>query len=139
IRPDSGTIEGVPERGVFVFQDNRLLPQLSARDNIRLVLPGYEETRADQLLEALGLTSVSDQAAATLSGGEKRRLALARALAPEPDILYLDEAFRELDEKHESEALALLLDMARDKALVMATHDLTLIDRMKANVLELRK
>lgn len=139
IRPDSGTIEGVPERGVFVFQDNRLLPQLSARDNIRLVLPGYEETRADQLLEALGLTSVCDQAAATLSGGEKRRLSLARALAPESDILYLDEAFRELDEKHESEALALLLDMARDKALVMATHDLTLIDRMKANVLELRK
>ncbi len=139
IRPDSGTIEGVPERGVFVFQDNRLLPQLSARDNIRLVLPGYEETRADQLLEALGLTSVSDQAAATLSGGEKRRLSLARALAPQSDILYLDEAFRELDEKHESEALALLLDMARDKALVMATHDLTLIDRLKANVLELRK
>ena len=139
IRPDSGRIEGVPERGVFVFQDNRLLPQLSARDNIRLVLAGYEEERADQLLEALDLTSVSGQAASTLSGGERRRLALARALAPESDILYLDEAFRELDEVHEGEALALLLSMSQDKPVILATHDLTLIERLNAHVLELRK
>ena len=139
IRPDSGRIEGVPERGVFVFQDNRLLPQLSARDNIRLVLPAYEEERADRLLESLGLSAVKDQPASTLSGGEKRRLALARALAPESDILYLDEAFRELDEVHEDDALDLLLETARDKPLLIATHDLALIDRLKANVLELRK
>ncbi len=139
IRPDSGRIEGVPERGVFVFQENRLLPQLSARDNIRLVLPDYEEGRADQLLEALDLLTVKDQPASTLSGGEKRRLALARALAPESDILYLDEAFRELDQAHESQAIKLLLETAKGKPILIATHDLSLIDRLKANVLELRK
>lgn len=139
LAPDLGTIEGVPERGLFVFQDNRLLPQLSARDNIRLVLPAYDGERADLLLKALDLTSVADQEAESLSGGEKRRLALVRALAPDSDILYLDEAFRELDEKHEQEALDLLLSMAGDKAVILATHDLTLVNRLDANHLELRK
>lgn len=137
--PDSGTIEGVPERGVFVFQDNRLLPQLSVRDNIRLVLPCYDGDRADHLLDKLGLSSVRNQKAATLSGGEKRRLALARALAPESEILYLDEAFRELDEKHESKALQLMTELSKDKIVILATHDLTYIDRLQANVIELKK
>ena len=137
--PDSGTIRGVPERGVFVFQDNRLLPQLSARDNIRLVLPGYDAERADLLLEKLGLSEISDNKAATLSGGEQRRLALARALAPESDILYLDEAFRELDEKHEREALQLMIELSQDKAVILATHDLSVIDHLQANVIELKK
>lgn len=136
---DSGTISGVPERGVFVFQDNRLLPQLSARDNVRLVLPGYEEGRADNLLDKLDLSAVKNNKAATLSGGEQRRLSLARALAPESDILYLDEAFRELDEKHEDEALQLMIELARNKAVILATHDLSFIDSLKANVIELKK
>lgn len=139
IRPDSGVIDGVPSRGVFVFQDNRLLGQMSARDNVRLVLPGYDGERADELLLSLDLMSVKDQPAVTLSGGEKRRLSLARALAPESDILYLDEAFRELDEAHEGEALSLLLDKAGEKPVIFATHDLSLIERMNANILELRK
>lgn len=139
IRPDTGEITGVPERGVFVFQDNRLLPQLSARDNIRLVLPGYDGEWADNLLASLDLKSVKDQPASTLSGGEMRRLALARALAVESDIFYLDEAFRELDEMHENEALNVLLQVAKGKPIILATHDLSLIDRLNANILELKK
>ncbi len=115
IRPDSGVIDGVPSR------------------------PGYDGERADELLLSLDLMSVKDQPADTLSGGEKRRLSLARALAPESDILYLDEAFRELDEAHEGEALSLLLDKAGEKPVIFATHDLSLIERMNANILELRK
>ena len=103
------------------------------------MLPDYEEGRADQLLEALDLLTVKDQPASTLSGGEKRRLALARALAPESDILYLDEAFRELDQAHENQAIKFLLETAKGKPILIATHDLSLIDRLKANVLELRK
>ncbi len=121
------------------FQDNRLLPQLSARDNVRLVLPGYEEGRADNLLDKLDLSAVKNNKAATLSGGEQRRLSLARALAPESDILYLDEAFREFDEKHEDEALQLMIELARNKAVILATHDLSFIDSLKANVIELKK
>ncbi|HZK28746.1 MAG TPA: ATP-binding cassette domain-containing protein, partial [Clostridia bacterium] len=139
VRPDSGEIRGVPERGVFVFQDNRLLPQLSARDNIRLVLPGYDGEWADNLLASLDLSGVKDQPASTLSGGEMRRLALARALAPESDILYLDEVFRELDEMHENDALSVLLQVAGNKPIIVATHDLSLIGRLNANILELRK
>ena len=82
---------------------------------------------------------MKDQPASTLSGGEMRRLALARALAVESDIFYLDEAFRELDEMHENEALNVLLQVAKGKPIILATHDLSLIDRLNANILELKK
>ncbi len=138
-RQDSGTIAGVPERGVFVFQDNRLLPQLSARDNIRVVLPGYCGNVADRLLEKLDLVSVKDQPASTLSGGEQRRLALARALAPASDILYLDEAFRELDENSEAKAIELVRQVAREKPILLASHDHDLIERLNASVVTIAK
>lgn len=136
---DCGTISGVPERGLFVFQDNRLLPQLSARDNVRVVLPGYDGDVADRLLRELDLSSVKDQQASTLSGGEQRRLALARALAPESDILYLDEAFRELDEKNETTAIELVRQVAREKPILLASHDHGLVERLNASVVMISK
>lgn len=138
-KQDGGTISGVPKRGVFVFQDNRLLPQLSARDNIRVVLPDYRDDVADQLLAKLDLTSVKNQPASTLSGGEQRRLALARALAPESDILYLDEAFRELDEKSEAKAIELVRQIAQEKPMLLASHDHDLIERLNARVVMISK
>jgi len=138
-KPDEGTITGVPERGVFVFQDNRLLPQLSARDNIRIVLPGYDGNRADMLLEQLGLASVKNQPASTLSGGEQRRLALARALAPDSEILYLDEAFRELDEVSEEKSRALVCQIAGKIPMILSSHDHTLIGRLDASSMAISK
>jgi len=138
-RQDGGTISGVPKRGLFVFQDNRLLPQLSARDNVRVVLPGYDGDVADRLIRELDLSSVKDQPASTLSGGEQRRLALARALAPESDILYLDEAFRELDEKNETTAIELVRQVAQEKPMLLASHDHGLVERLNASVVMISK
>jgi NitT/TauT family transport system permease protein len=135
--PDAGRIEGVPDRPMLVFQENRLFPQLTARDNIRLVLPDHDGARADALLAALDLSHVKDQAARTLSGGEKRRLALARGAAPASGILFLDEAFRELDDERVGLAVRFVADVAKTKPVVIASHDLTLIDRLQANVVSL--
>jgi ABC-type Mn2+/Zn2+ transport system ATPase subunit len=82
---------------------------------------------------------VKDQPASTLSGGEQRRLALARALAPESDILYLDEAFRELDEKNETTAIELVRQVAQEKPILLASHDHGLVERLNASVVMISK
>ena len=138
-RQDVGVISGVPANGRFVFQENRLIPQLSARDNIRVVLPDYDGNRADALLQRLDLSDVSDQPAALLSGGEKRRVAIARAIAPKSGILFLDEPLRELDEKRETEAIRLILDAFTQAPVILAAHDVRLIDKFKARVLTLER
>ncbi|MFC6906491.1 ABC transporter ATP-binding protein [Halalkalicoccus tibetensis] len=116
-RPDGGSIRVggervaagdersfvAPERrdvGV-VFQDFALFPHMSAAENVAFGLDDWDdearEARVEELLELVGL---ADHAASTpdeLSGGQKQRVALARSLAPEPEILLLDEPFSNLD------------------------------------------
>lgn len=96
--PDSGTVTGVPERLGFVFQEDRLCPQLDAVENVRLVT-GRAMSRPDieAHLRELGLADCLDQRAAKLSGGQRRRVSIARAVCYVPELLLLDEPFKGLD------------------------------------------
>lgn len=92
-----------PERrdvGV-VFQDFALFPHMSATENVAFGLDDWEESarkaRVEELLELVGLTDHAQSTPSELSGGQKQRIALARSLAPEPEILLLDEPFSNLD------------------------------------------
>ena len=96
--PDSGTVTGVPERLGFVFQEDRLCPQLDAVENVRLVT-GRAMSRPDieAHLRELELADCLHQRAAELSGGQRRRVSIARAVCYVPELLLLDEPFSALD------------------------------------------
>ena len=86
------------ERGFgFVFQDYALFPHLDVAKNVAFGLDGDGDERVAELLELVDLQGFADRPVDELSGGQQQRVALARALAPEPDVLLLDEPFSNLD------------------------------------------
>jgi len=90
------------ERGVgVVFQEFALFPHLSAAENVAFGLDDWSaderEARVEELLDLVGLAEQADSHPDELSGGQQQRVALARSLAPEPEILLLDEPFSNLD------------------------------------------
>ena len=113
----------VPDRVAMVFQEPRLLPWRSARQN--LLLAGADPAEAARLLDEVGLSESADVPADRLSLGMARRVALARALAVQADLLLLDEPFVSLDEAAAAQARALLVRarQTRPCAVLLVTHD----------------
>ena len=120
--PQAGTV-ALPQgaRIAFCFQEDRLLPFKTALENILLAC--NDETSARYWLSRVGLSGEENSYPASLSGGMKRRAALARALAYDAPILLLDEPFRALDEAMHEQMLALVREAAKDKLLILVTHD----------------
>ncbi|MFB6120853.1 MAG: ABC transporter ATP-binding protein [Halobacteriaceae archaeon] len=81
----------------LVFQDYALFPHLTVGENVAFGLDGSDDERVAELLELVDLAGFEDRDVDGLSGGQQQRVALARALAPEPDVLLLDEPFSNLD------------------------------------------
>ena len=132
--------EGRTPRGAMVFQRPFLL-SLSVRWNVLLGLwlrgvPAAErDTRCREALQRVGLTSLAGRRARELSGGQQQRLALARAWALQPDILFLDEPTASLDPSAKREVEALVQDFAADGVtLVMSTHNLGQARRLGTRV-----
>ena len=113
----------------FVFQNFQLLPTLTALENILLPLEltGRSQARQDALnaLEQVGLSQRADHYPRQLSGGEQQRIAIARAIAPRPQILFADEPTGNLDPDTGAQIIQLLLSLRRQigVALILVTHD----------------
>jgi iron(III) transport system ATP-binding protein len=142
-RPDSGLVfvggrlvegEGRHEppetrRVGLMFQDYALFPHLSALHNVAFglsKLPRAErEKRAEDELARVGLSQLKDAYPHTLSGGEQQRVALARMLAPGPDVVLMDEPFSGLDASLRDEVRGTTLSRLKqaETAVVMVTHD----------------
>lgn len=124
----------------YLAQEPSVFRKLTARENILLVLElkGYpakrRKERADELLNELGVLERADTRAFALSGGERRRVEIARALATEPQFLLLDEPFAALDPlaRHEISSIIRALS-AKDIGVLITDHDekttLSLTDR----------
>ncbi len=146
-RPDSGrvTIDGTDVQSLstdrlsvfrnlhvgFVFQFHQLLPEFTAIENI--MIPAYiagkstaaAKARASELLEFMGLADRAQHKPGQLSGGEKQRVAVARALVNEPSVILADEPSGSLDTKNKAELHQLFFDL-RDKygmTFIIVTHD----------------
>ena len=146
-RPDSGTVcvDGIDVTSLsqkklsdfrnqhlgFVFQFHQLLPEFTAIENI--MIPAYiagtsqrqAKQRAKELLDFMGLTDRATHKPNELSGGEKQRVAVARALVNNPAVILADEPSGSLDTKNKEELHQLFFDL-RDKfgqTFVIVTHD----------------
>lgn len=113
----------VSPRFSFVFQENRLLENASIMRNLRLVNPALSTEQIHEALAHAGLTKqYAHKKVRLLSGGEKRRTALLRALLAEYDILLLDEPFTGLDTKTKEGLLAYTNASTEGKTVLLVTH-----------------
>lgn len=123
LAPDAGTVSGVPARLSVVFQEDRLCEAFSVLSNLRAVT-GKSVSRDTMLahLRELGLADAADKPAGELSGGMKRRAAIARAVLYGGELFLLDEPLKGLDEKTRDAALAYLLRHTEGRTVLFVTH-----------------
>lgn len=121
-KADSGRISGVPAKKAVLFQEDRLCMELSTEANIRMVT-GKKVNREQitNLLNQLGLEN-EKKPVSELSGGMRRRAALARALLYDSGILILDEPFTGLDENNRMIAAKAILEYRKERTLIFVTH-----------------
>lgn len=137
--PDAGRVDGVPARKAMVFQDPALLPWLDVRANV--ALPGRYGPigDVDAALSRVGLAAHARALPATLSGGQRMRVSLARALVARPELVLLDEPFAALDgvTRRAVQAAFLELRAAERWTVLMVTHELEDAFRLADRVLAL--
>ena len=138
-RADSGCISGIDTKNIScMFQEDRLIPDLSAIDNVRIVLR-RKNNRAEvrnNLLSILPDDSL-DLPVSSLSGGMKRRVALAKALSYPGKLIILDEPFTGLDKDTKLNVINYILKMRNNRTLLIATHGTDDADLLGAKIIKL--
>lgn len=127
----------------FVFQSYNLIPHQSILENVELALTltgvGHAERRqrARKALDAVGLGEHVDKRPSQLSGGQMQRVAIARALINDPEIVLADEPTGALDSTTSVQVMDLLKDVARDRLVIMVTHNPELAYRYATRIVNL--
>jgi NitT/TauT family transport system ATP-binding protein len=132
VQLDGAPVMDVPPGVGFMFQHDALLPWATARENVEVALELKRVPRADrrpraaQLLQIVGLAGFEDAYPATLSGGMRKRVALARVLAYDPSVYLMDEPFGALDAQTKVQLGAELLRIwdDLDRTVLFVTHDI---------------
>ena len=128
---DRSTIVQPQNRNIgIIFQDLALFPHLSCKDNIIFGITNYSENhkrqRLDRLCNLLDITSIKDKFPHEISGGQQQRIAIARALAPGPEILLLDEPFSALDEELKETLIHDVKNLLKEEKIttIVITHNI---------------
>jgi putative ABC transport system ATP-binding protein len=120
----------------FIFQGYNLFPALTARQQIEIVLRWGEGTprrearkRSDEILEQLGIRKQADKRPAQLSGGEKQRVAIGRALVKNPSFCFADEPTSSLDWAHGEQVIEMLRNAAHERSatILVVSHDVRMV------------
>ena len=106
-----------------VFQEDRLLNEMTAESNVRLVNPSLSLSDTINAMAELGLRESAQQSVRELSGGMKRRVAILRAILHDSDILLLDEPFQGLDEETRKTVISFLRKKAENRTVLLITHN----------------
>ncbi len=128
----------------IVFQDFQLLMDRSISDNLLFVMKatGWKgkkkmKLKIEELLSKVGMESKGDQFPHQLSGGEQQRIAIARALINDPELILADEPTGNLDPETSEEIIRLLFEISNNnKTIIMATHDYEIIKKYPARTIK---
>jgi len=120
----------------FIFQFHHLLPEFTALENVIIpqMINGTSfdkaKVRSEELLNTVGLTERINHKPAELSGGEQQRVAVARSLANDPEIIFADEPTGNLDSKNSEEIHKLIIELKEkfNKTFVIVTHNSSLVN-----------
>jgi len=130
----------------FIFQSYNLIPVLTVRENVELPLvierrmnKADMRAKADELIDAVGLSGLGDRYPRELSGGQEQRVAIARALVKEPYIVLADEPTANLDSRTAEEIVDIMRDINKSKGatFIFSTHD-ALVQKHARRVVTIR-
>lgn len=128
----------------FVFQSYNLIPHQSILQNVELALTlsgvnkQERRKRAKEALEKVGLTDHMNKRPNQMSGGQMQRVAIARALVNNPDIVLADEPTGALDSKTSEQIMELLKEVAKDRLVIMVTHNAEIAEKYSTRIVELK-
>lgn len=135
LQADSGIVTEGDFKISYVFQEDRLLPQSTAEENI--MISASDHDTAQKIIEAADLKEYMDYYPENMSGGMKRRVAIARAAAFNGDLYLLDEPFSGIDEARKEKICRCLKELVKDKICIMVSHDRKDAELMNAEIIEI--
>ena len=136
--PQSGRANTENAKVALLFQEDRLLPWLTARQNVEAVLGPNEKQQATKALGSMGLEEQAwDKLPEELSGGMRRRVALARLICYGGDVWLMDEAFKGLDRESRDALIPFFKQQAETRLIVLVTHEKEDAVRLGAQIIEL--
>ncbi|HIU21180.1 MAG TPA: ABC transporter ATP-binding protein/permease [Candidatus Limadaptatus stercorigallinarum] len=128
----------------FVFQSYNLIPHLTVQRNVEMSMaiaglpPEERKAKALAALERVGLADQAKKKPAQLSGGQMQRVAIARSIVNDPDIILADEPTGALDSESGEQVMELLQEVAKEKLVVMVTHNNALAEKYSKRIIDLR-
>lgn len=139
IQPDSGEITGIQGKQFSaVFQEDRLCEQLSALMNLAIVQENPDKDKLARFLMSMGLEADEiRRPVSQLSGGQKRRVAILRALVSDSDAVLMDEPFKGLDEDTRRTVIQQVINMLDGRLLMVITHNEDDAHQLGADIVEL--